>query len=123
MHNGGVVNYVLKLSNHRSELKSAICQSDSSLHLERREPNQLLYMLAAMRRAVVSLSSPDLLSDAGARGASLRAVDDIAFGDCAAAVVLVEILRAHLEEMAFELNRLQRGLILSCSSREIARSV
>jgi hypothetical protein len=55
-------------------------------------------MLAAMRRAVVSLSSPDLLSDAGARGASLRAVDDIAFGDCAAAVVLVEILRAHLEE-------------------------
>ncbi|GIJ83551.1 hypothetical protein Asppvi_002374 [Aspergillus pseudoviridinutans] len=59
-----------------------------------------------MRRAVVSLSSSDLLSDAGARGASLRAVDDIAFRDGAAAIILVEILRAHFEEMAFEVNRL-----------------
>jgi hypothetical protein len=74
-----------------------------------------------MRRAVVSLSSSDLLSDAGARGASLGAVDDVAFRDGAAAVVLVEVLGAHLEELAFEVDRLQRVLILSCCSREIGR--
>lgn len=54
--------------------------------------------LATVSRAVVALSSPDLLSHAGARSAPFCAVDNIAFGDSAAAVVLVEVLRAHLAE-------------------------
>ena len=50
-----------------------------------------------MVRAVVALATTDLLSDAGAGGgSSLGAEDDIAFRDDAAAVVLVEVLGAHL---------------------------
>jgi hypothetical protein len=74
-----------------------------------------------MGRAVVSLSASDLLSDAGARGASLGAVDNITLREGAAAVVLVEVLRAHLEKIAFEVDRLRRVLILSCCSPEIGR--
>ncbi|PLB48272.1 hypothetical protein P170DRAFT_209465 [Aspergillus steynii IBT 23096] len=57
----------------------------------------LLYYLTSMGRAVVALTSADLLSHSGARSASLCTVDDIPLGVSAATVVLVEILRAHFE--------------------------
>lgn len=50
-----------------------------------------------MGRAVVALTSADLLSHSGAGSASLRTVDDIALGVSAATVILVEVLRAHFE--------------------------
>ena len=50
-----------------------------------------------MGRAVVTLTSADLLSHTGARSASLCTVDDIALRVSAATVVLVEVLGAHLE--------------------------
>ncbi|KAE8380666.1 hypothetical protein BDV26DRAFT_257118 [Aspergillus bertholletiae] len=62
--------------------------------------------LATMGRAVVALTAPDLLPHASAGGSSLCAVDDIPLGVSAAAVILVEVLRAHLEDLRLvELNR------------------
>lgn len=51
-----------------------------------------------MLRAVVALTSADLLSHTSARSASLCTVDDVALGVSAATVVLVEVLRAHFED-------------------------
>ena len=52
-----------------------------------------------MSRAVVALTAPDLLSHAGAGCSSLCAVDNIPFGVSAAAVILVEVLRTHSEDL------------------------
>ncbi|KAE8369461.1 hypothetical protein BDV27DRAFT_120669 [Aspergillus caelatus] len=59
-----------------------------------------------MSRAVVALTAPDLLSHASAGCSSLCAVDNIPFRVGTAAVVLVEVLRAHFEDLRLmELNR------------------
>lgn len=61
-------------------------------------PRSCMYYLTSMLRAVVALTSADLLSHTGARSASLCTVDDVALGVSAATVVLVEVLRAHFED-------------------------
>jgi hypothetical protein len=60
-----------------------------------------------MSRAVVALSAPDLLPHTGAGGSSLCAIDHIPFGVSAAAVVLVEVLRAHFR--SFGVGRTEYG--------------
>ncbi|KAE8162688.1 hypothetical protein BDV40DRAFT_264522 [Aspergillus tamarii] len=59
-----------------------------------------------MSRAVVALTAPDLLSHSSAGCSSLCAVDNIPFRVSTAAVILVEVLRAHFEDLRLmELNR------------------